>query len=84
MNWMAKQAYRKAIHSVAVGLAGGLSPTERAEAESAVTTTRRTPWNRPGISTRTSKRQPTGACFRLSLFVKTDVTDLIARRGQTR
>lgn len=84
MDWKAKQVYRKAVRAVAAGLATGLTATERAEAESVAASTRRTSWNKPGISTRTRKRQPTGSCFRLSLFIKTDVTDLISRKGQTR
>lgn len=53
MNWNHKKRYRAAVEAVANGLAGSLTPSERAEAEHQATMTSRTPWNGAGISERT-------------------------------
>lgn len=84
MDWSQKQRYRTAVRSVANGLAGGSTSTEMAEAEHVAVLTRRTPWSGPGIGVRTSKRSVSGARFSLSLFIKTDSTDRLARKGWTR
>lgn len=55
MDWRKKQAYRNAVESVARRLRNGLTPTERAEMEHLAATTRRTPWNGPGIAVRTQR-----------------------------
>lgn len=52
MNWDQKKRYRAAVETVACGLAGSTTPTERAESEHAAALTRITPWNGPGISER--------------------------------
>lgn len=52
MDWNHKKRYRAAVASVARGLAGGPTPTERAEFEHLAAISRRTPWNGPGITER--------------------------------
>lgn len=84
MDWTTKQAYRSAVESVARGLAGRPTPTERAALEHHAAGTRSTPWSGPGISVRTTHPRPRGARFKLSLFIKTDSTDRLARKGWTR
>lgn len=120
MDWDRKQSYRAAIESVAHGIAGKLTPTERAESEYQAAMTRRTPWNGSGLSDRT--RHPHAYCaggcgvagdpehprhidhacgcgthsrrrcggrwwagrYANSLVLKSDATQLLARKGWTR
>lgn len=84
MNWDAKRRFRTALEVVAQGITETPSPSEKAALEYQASKMSRTPWSGPGISVRTRPRLPTGARFRLALFIKTETTDLLARKGQTR